>query len=46
MDMAEIFGWIKVLLTEFGVWDFLSNILKVIMVLGASMAVFKFLRAG
>jgi hypothetical protein len=42
--MEEIFGWIQVLLTQLGVWAYLTAIIKVLMVLGASTAVFKFLR--
>lgn len=44
MDMAEIFGWVRTLLTQLGVWDTLSAVMQVMMVVAASMFVFKWLR--
>jgi hypothetical protein len=44
MEMADLFGWVKTLLTEIGVWTTLTAALRVVMVLIASAWVIKFLR--
>lgn len=44
MEIQEVFGWVKTLLTEIGVWDTLGTIIQVGLLVSATTFAIRVLR--